>query len=37
MVADNPCVETVEIDTDHSLFFSRPAELIEVLDRFART
>ena len=31
MVQDNLCVDTAELDTDHSPFFSRPAELIDVL------
>ncbi len=29
--------ETVEIDSDHMVFFSKQAELVDVLDRFARS
>jgi pimeloyl-ACP methyl ester carboxylesterase len=35
LVADNPDVDTVELDADHSPFLSRPAELADALERFA--
>lgn len=35
VVADNPDVDAVEIDADHSPFLSRPAELAVTLERFA--
>jgi pimeloyl-ACP methyl ester carboxylesterase len=35
LVADNPDVDAVEIDADHSPFLSRPAELADALERFA--
>jgi pimeloyl-ACP methyl ester carboxylesterase len=35
LVADNPDVESVEIDSDHSPFFSAPTELAAALDGFA--
>jgi pimeloyl-ACP methyl ester carboxylesterase len=37
MAAATAVVETVEIDADHMVFSSAPTELIEVLDRFARS
>jgi pimeloyl-ACP methyl ester carboxylesterase len=36
MIKDNPCADVVEIDTDHTPQLSRPAELAQALDRFAR-
>ena len=35
MAAENPCLEVVELDTDHTPHLSMPKELAEVLDRFA--
>jgi pimeloyl-ACP methyl ester carboxylesterase len=35
LVADNPDVDAVELDADHSPFLSRPAELAAALERFA--
>jgi pimeloyl-ACP methyl ester carboxylesterase len=35
LVADNPDVDAVELDADHSPFLSRPAELADALERFA--
>jgi pimeloyl-ACP methyl ester carboxylesterase len=35
MIAENPCVEVAEIDTDHSPYVSAPAELLAALERFA--
>jgi pimeloyl-ACP methyl ester carboxylesterase len=35
MIAEHPCVDVVEIDTDHSPYLSAPAELIAALERFA--
>ena len=37
MVASTPVDETVEIDSDHMVFFSKQQELIDVLDRFANS
>jgi pimeloyl-ACP methyl ester carboxylesterase len=37
MVASTPVDETVEIDADHMVFYSKQNELIDVLDRFARS
>jgi pimeloyl-ACP methyl ester carboxylesterase len=34
-VADNPDVDAIELDSDHSPFLSRTAELAAALDRFA--
>jgi pimeloyl-ACP methyl ester carboxylesterase len=34
-VADNPDVDAVEVDADHSPFLSRAAELADALERFA--
>lgn len=35
MIAENPCVDIVELDTDHTPQLSRADELAEALDRFA--
>jgi pimeloyl-ACP methyl ester carboxylesterase len=35
MIREHPCVEVVEIATDHSPFFSAPGELLDALNRFA--
>ena len=35
LVADNPDLDAVEIDADHSPFMSRTAELADALERFA--
>jgi pimeloyl-ACP methyl ester carboxylesterase len=35
MIRENPCVEVVEIATDHSPFFSATPELLAALTRFA--
>jgi pimeloyl-ACP methyl ester carboxylesterase len=35
MIRENPCVDVVEIATDHSPFFSATDELLAALDRFA--
>jgi pimeloyl-ACP methyl ester carboxylesterase len=35
LVTDNPDVEAVELDADHSPFLSRPVELADALERFA--
>jgi pimeloyl-ACP methyl ester carboxylesterase len=35
MIRENPCVEVVEIDTDHSPNLSAPDELLAALERFA--
>jgi pimeloyl-ACP methyl ester carboxylesterase len=35
LVADNPDVESVELDADHSPFLSRPVELADALEGFA--
>jgi pimeloyl-ACP methyl ester carboxylesterase len=35
MIRENPCVEVVEIHTDHSPFFSATGELLAALNRFA--
>ena len=35
MAAENPCLEVVELDTDHTPHLSMPKELAEALDRFA--
>jgi pimeloyl-ACP methyl ester carboxylesterase len=35
LVADNPDVDAVELESDHSPFLSRPAELADALERFA--
>src|SRR4051794_10805969 len=35
LVADNPDLEAVELEADHSPFLSRPAELADALERFA--
>ena len=35
MIREHPCVDVVEIATDHSPFFSAPAELVAALNRFA--
>ena len=37
MATATPVAETVEIDSDHMVFFSKQAELVDVLDRFARS
>lgn len=37
MAGATAVAETVEIDSDHMVFFSKQAELIDVLDRFARS
>ncbi len=36
MSSENPCVEVVEIESDHSPFFSATDELVAVLDQLAR-
>ena len=35
MIRENPCVEVVEIETDHSPFLSAPAETLAAFNRFA--
>ena len=35
MIREHPCVDVVEIATDHSPFFSAPDELVAALNRFA--
>ncbi len=35
MIAENPCVEVVELDTDHTPQLSMTSELANILDRFA--
>ena len=35
MIAENPCADVIELDTDHTPHLSRPNELAEALDRFA--
>ena len=35
MIAENPCAEVVELDTDHTPQLSLPNELANALDRFA--
>jgi pimeloyl-ACP methyl ester carboxylesterase len=35
MIREHPCVDVVEIATDHSPFFSAPGELVAALNRFA--
>jgi hypothetical protein len=35
MIRENPCVEVVEIATDHSPQLSAPEELLAALERFA--
>ena len=35
LVADDPDVDAVELDADHSPFLSRPAELADAFERFA--
>ena len=35
MAASMPVIETAELDSDHMPYYSRTAELIEVIDRFA--
>ena len=35
MIREHPCVDVVEIATDHSPFFSAPDELVAALSRFA--
>jgi hypothetical protein len=37
MAGATAVAETVEIDSDHMVFFSKQAELVDVLDRFARS
>jgi pimeloyl-ACP methyl ester carboxylesterase len=36
MATENACVDVVEIDTDHTPHLSRPEELANALDRFAK-
>jgi hypothetical protein len=35
MIAENPCKEVVELDTDHTPQLSMPEELVRALARFA--
>ena len=35
MIAENPCVDVVEIDTDHAPYLSATSELLDALTRFA--
>jgi hypothetical protein len=37
MAGATAVAETAEIDSDHMVFFSKQAELVDVLDRFARS
>jgi hypothetical protein len=37
MAASTAIAESVEIDADHMLFYSATDELIDVIDRFARS
>jgi pimeloyl-ACP methyl ester carboxylesterase len=36
MIEENPCASVVELDADHSPFFSAHAELVDALDALAR-
>ena len=36
MIAEHPCRDVVELDTDHAPYLSATDELVEALDRFAR-
>ena len=35
MIAENPCVDVVELDTDHSPMLSATSDLAAALTRFA--
>jgi pimeloyl-ACP methyl ester carboxylesterase len=37
MASSTACIETAELNTDHMPYYSATAELIEVIDRFARS